>query len=162
MQLTIIGNVNELTAQEQKALYTDGADIYTGMYYLVADVQHFTQQGKDVIPNLPASGPTAACTCAGPCSATARSRSSTGSCARRRTSIWPRAAVGAATRSAAPSPASRRRGARAPASCAAVRRRTTPARTRFLFTCRGRFASVSRPNCCGVVAQLVERRVRNA
>ena len=54
MQLTIIGNVNELTAQEQKALYMDGADTYTGMYYLVAEVQHFTQQGKDVIPNLPA------------------------------------------------------------------------------------------------------------
>ena len=47
MQLTIIGNVNELTANEQKALYTDGADIYTGMYYLVADVQHFTTAGKD-------------------------------------------------------------------------------------------------------------------
>ena len=54
MQITIIGNVNELTAQEQKALYTDGADIYTGMYYLVADVKYFVQQGKDVIPNLPA------------------------------------------------------------------------------------------------------------
>ena len=54
MQLTIIGNVNELTANEQKALYTDGADIYTGMYYLVADVQHFTTAGKDVIPELPA------------------------------------------------------------------------------------------------------------
>jgi len=54
MQLTLIGNVNELTANEQKALYTDGADIYTGMYYLIADVQHFTQQGKDVVPNLPA------------------------------------------------------------------------------------------------------------
>jgi hypothetical protein len=54
MQITMIGNVNELTANEQKALYTDGADIYTGMYYLVADAQHFTAQGKDVIPNLPA------------------------------------------------------------------------------------------------------------
>lgn len=54
MQITIIGNVNELTAQEQKALYTDGADIYTGMYYLIADVQHFTQQGKDVVPTAPA------------------------------------------------------------------------------------------------------------
>lgn len=54
MQITMIGNVNELTAQEQKALYTDGADIYTGMYYLIADVQHFTQQGKDVVPSLPA------------------------------------------------------------------------------------------------------------
>lgn len=54
MQITIIGNVNELTANEQKALYTDGADIYTGMYYLVADTQHFTAQGKDVIPALPA------------------------------------------------------------------------------------------------------------
>ena len=54
MQITIIGNVNELTANEQKALYTDGADIYTGMYYLVAEPQHFTASGKDVIPNLPA------------------------------------------------------------------------------------------------------------
>lgn len=54
MQITIIGNVNELSANEQKALYTDGADIYTGMYYLTADVQHFTQNGKDVVPNLPA------------------------------------------------------------------------------------------------------------
>lgn len=54
MQITIIGNVNELTANEQKALYTDGADIYTGMYYLTADAQHFTQNGKDVVPNLPA------------------------------------------------------------------------------------------------------------
>lgn len=54
MQITIIGNVNELTAQEQKALYTDGAEIYTGMFYLVADPQHFTQQGREVIPNLPA------------------------------------------------------------------------------------------------------------
>jgi len=54
MQLTIIGNVNELTAQEQKALYTDGADIYTGMYYLVADVKHFSQQGKDIVPDVPA------------------------------------------------------------------------------------------------------------
>jgi len=54
MQITIIGNVNELTANEQKALYTDGADIYTGMYYLVADTQHFTLQGKDVVPTLPA------------------------------------------------------------------------------------------------------------
>ena len=54
MQITIIGNVNELTANEQKALYTDGADIYTGMYYLVADPQHFSTSGKDVIPNLPA------------------------------------------------------------------------------------------------------------
>lgn len=54
MQITIIGNVNELTANEQKALYTDGADIYTGMYYLIADAQHFTQSGKDIIPSLPA------------------------------------------------------------------------------------------------------------
>lgn len=54
MQLTMIGNVNELSAQEQKALYTDGADIYTGMYYLVTDTQNFTLQGKDVVPNLPA------------------------------------------------------------------------------------------------------------
>ena len=54
MQITIIGNVNELTALEQKALYNDGADIYTGMYYLVADAQHFTQTGKSIVPNLPA------------------------------------------------------------------------------------------------------------
>ena len=54
MQITIIGNVNELSAQEQKALYTDGADIYTGMYYLVADTKYFIQQGKDVVPDIPA------------------------------------------------------------------------------------------------------------
>lgn len=54
MQITIIGNVNELTAQEQKALYSDGADIYTGVYYLVADAEQFTQSGKDVTPNMPA------------------------------------------------------------------------------------------------------------
>lgn len=54
MNLTLIGNVNELTAQEQKALYTEGADIYTGVYYLVADVEHFSQNGKDVVPNIPA------------------------------------------------------------------------------------------------------------
>ncbi len=54
MQITIIGNVNELTSNEQKALYTDGADIYTGMYYLIADTQHFVMSGKDVIPTLPA------------------------------------------------------------------------------------------------------------
>jgi len=54
MQLNIIGNVNELTAIEQKALYNDGADITTGMYYLVADAKDFVTQGKEVIPNLPA------------------------------------------------------------------------------------------------------------
>jgi hypothetical protein len=54
MQLTIIGNINELTANEQKALYTDGADITTGMYYLVADAKAFTVQGREVIPDLPA------------------------------------------------------------------------------------------------------------
>jgi hypothetical protein len=54
MQITIIGNVNELTAAEQKTLYTDGADVYTGMYYLVAEASAFTQQGREVIPNLPA------------------------------------------------------------------------------------------------------------
>jgi len=54
MQLTIIGNVSELSATEQKALYTDGADITTGMYYLVADAKDFTTQGREVIPNLPA------------------------------------------------------------------------------------------------------------
>ena len=54
MQITIIGNVSEFTATEQKALYTDGADIYTGMYYVTAEPEYFTSQGKDVIPNLPA------------------------------------------------------------------------------------------------------------
>ena len=54
MQLTIIGNVSELTGNEQKALYTDGADITTGMYYLVAGAKEFTVQGKEVTPNLPA------------------------------------------------------------------------------------------------------------
>jgi len=54
MQLTIIGNVSELSANEQKALYSDGADITTGMYYLVADAKDFALQGREVIPNLPA------------------------------------------------------------------------------------------------------------
>jgi hypothetical protein len=54
MQLTIIGNVSELTANEQKALYNDGADIATGLYYLIADSQLFTTQGREVIPNMPA------------------------------------------------------------------------------------------------------------
>lgn len=54
MNITLIGNVNELTAIEQKALYTDGADIYTGVYYLVADAEYFTQNGRDVNPNIPA------------------------------------------------------------------------------------------------------------
>ena len=54
MQLTIIENVKELTAAEQKALYTEGADIYTGIYYLLADAEHFTVHGKDVIPDIPA------------------------------------------------------------------------------------------------------------
>lgn len=54
MNLTLIGNVNELTANEQKALYTEGAEIYTGVYYLVADPAFFTQNGKDVVPNAPA------------------------------------------------------------------------------------------------------------
>jgi len=54
MQITIIGNVSEFTATEQKALYTDGADIYTGMYYVTADIEHFTVQGRNVTPNLPA------------------------------------------------------------------------------------------------------------
>jgi hypothetical protein len=54
MQINIIGNVNELTAPEQKALYNDGADITTGMYYLIADAKDFIAQGKEVIPNLPA------------------------------------------------------------------------------------------------------------
>lgn len=54
MNLTLIGNVNELTPTEQKALYTDGADIYTGVYYLVTEASNFTQSGKDVVPNIPA------------------------------------------------------------------------------------------------------------
>ena len=54
MNLTIIGNVSELTANEQKALYTEGADIYTGVYYIVTDTEHFTQNGKEVTPNKPA------------------------------------------------------------------------------------------------------------
>lgn len=54
MNLTLIANVNELTSVEQKALYTEGADIYTGVYYLVADASNFTQSGKDVTPNIPA------------------------------------------------------------------------------------------------------------
>lgn len=54
MNITLIGNVNELTATEQKALYTDGADIYTGVYYLVADAEYFTQNGRDANPNIPA------------------------------------------------------------------------------------------------------------
>jgi hypothetical protein len=54
MQLTIISNVSEFTANEQKALYNDGADIATGLYYLVAEAQAFTIQGREVVPNLPA------------------------------------------------------------------------------------------------------------
>ena len=54
MNLNIIGNVNELTSTEQKALYTEGAEIYTGFYYLVADPALFSQIGKDVVPNAPA------------------------------------------------------------------------------------------------------------
>jgi hypothetical protein len=54
MQITIISNVSELSASEQKALYSDGADITTGMYYLVADAKDFVSQGRVVIPNLPA------------------------------------------------------------------------------------------------------------
>jgi len=54
MTINIIENVKELTAAEQKALYNDGADIATGIYYLTADAQYFTVQGKEAIPNLPA------------------------------------------------------------------------------------------------------------
>ena len=54
MNLTLINNITELSAQEQKALYTEGADIYTGVFYLVADTEHFTQVGKDVVPQTPA------------------------------------------------------------------------------------------------------------
>ena len=54
MTINIIGNVHELTGNEQKALYNDGADITTGIYYLVADAKDFTTQGKEVVPNLPA------------------------------------------------------------------------------------------------------------
>ena len=54
MNLTLIGNVNELSANEQKTLYTEGADIYTGIYYLIAEADQFSQTGKDVVPNTPA------------------------------------------------------------------------------------------------------------
>jgi len=54
MQITIIENVKELTAAEQKALYTEGADIYTGIYYLLADADLFTVHGKDIVPVVPA------------------------------------------------------------------------------------------------------------
>lgn len=54
MNLTLIGNMNEFSASEQKALYTEGADIYTGIYYLVTDAEQFTQSGKDVSPGVPA------------------------------------------------------------------------------------------------------------
>ena len=54
MTLTIIENVKEFTAIEQKSLYNDGADIANGLYYLVADASAFTVQGREVIPNLPA------------------------------------------------------------------------------------------------------------
>ncbi len=54
MNLTLIGNVNELTSNEQKALYTEGADIYTGVYYLITEAENFTQNGKDVVPSTPA------------------------------------------------------------------------------------------------------------
>ncbi len=54
MNLTLIGNVNELTSNEQKALYTEGAEIYTGVYYFVVEPDLFTQTGKDVVPNAPA------------------------------------------------------------------------------------------------------------
>lgn len=54
MNLTLISNVNELTANEQKTLYTEGADIYTGIYYLITEADQFSQMGKDVVPNTPA------------------------------------------------------------------------------------------------------------
>ena len=54
MNLTLIGNVNELSANEQKTLYTEGADIYTGIYYLITEADQFSQTGKDVVPNTPA------------------------------------------------------------------------------------------------------------
>ena len=54
MNLTIIGNVSELSANEQKSLYTEGADIYTGVYYIIAEPEHFSQVGKDVVPSVPA------------------------------------------------------------------------------------------------------------
>lgn len=54
MNLTLIGNVNELTSDEQKALYTAGAEIYTGVYYLVAEQSEFTLSGKEVVPATPA------------------------------------------------------------------------------------------------------------
>jgi hypothetical protein len=54
MTLTIIDNIKEFTAAEQKALYNEGADIATGIYYVTADAEHFTVQGREVIPDLPA------------------------------------------------------------------------------------------------------------
>jgi len=54
MNLTIIGNVSELSANEQKFLYTEGADIYTGTYYIVTDWEYFSLNGKDVVPKIPA------------------------------------------------------------------------------------------------------------
>lgn len=54
MNLTIIGNVNELSATEQKFLYTEGADIYTGAYYIVTECEYFASNGKEVTPKIPA------------------------------------------------------------------------------------------------------------
>lgn len=54
MNLTIIGNVSELTANEQKFLYTEGADIYTGAYYIITECEYFNLNGKDVVPQVPA------------------------------------------------------------------------------------------------------------
>jgi len=53
MNITLIGNVSELTPEEQKVLYSAGADIYTGIYYLVADASLFTQSGREVLPDVP-------------------------------------------------------------------------------------------------------------
>lgn len=54
MELTLIGNVKEFTPAEQKTLYSQGADFYTGVYWIVADATYFVLSGKDVMPNSPA------------------------------------------------------------------------------------------------------------
>jgi hypothetical protein len=54
MNLTLIENLAELSAAEQKALYADGADIATGAFYVVAEVGHFEYIGKDIMPTVPA------------------------------------------------------------------------------------------------------------
>jgi hypothetical protein len=53
MNITLISNVSELTPNEQKTLYSAGAEIYTGVYYIIVDSEHVSQVGKDVLPNKP-------------------------------------------------------------------------------------------------------------